>query len=300
MRRRPPIDTEMLRARLEMHVERLAGLIGPRHPGKPSTMEAAEAYVTLQFAEAGYDVERRAYDAGGVEVANIVAEIPGSARPDEIVVLGAHYDTVPETPGADDNASAVAVLLESARLLREVTPRRTVRFVAFPCEEPPYFYTSEMGSQVYAAGCRERNENVIGMLCLEMVGYYSREKGSQRAPELIPKWLAWLLPKTGDFLAAVGNMRSWRLALAFRRGFKRGTRTRLFTIALPEVINEIRLSDNAAFWDEGYRALMLTDTSFFRNPHYHLPSDTPDTLDYEIMTEVAKGVAGAVRHIARG
>ena len=95
-------------------------------------------------------------------------------------------------------------------------------------------------------------------------------------------------------------MRSWRLALAFRRGFKRGTRTRLFTIALPEVINEIRLSDNAAFWDEGYRALMLTDTSFFRNPHYHLPSDTPDTLDYEIMTEVAKGVAGAVRHIARG
>ena len=215
------------------------------------------------------------------------------------MILGAHYDTVPTTPGADDNASAVAVLLEVARQLKPLQPQRTVRFLAFPCEEPPHFAIGEMGSQVYARQCRERHERIVGMLCLEMVGFYCDEPGRQQVPEQIPRALRWVFPRRGDFLCAVGNLRSWRLVWAFRRGFKRAVGFPLFSIALPEAVHAIRLSDNSSFWDQGYPALMLTDTSFLRNPHYHLSSDTPDTLDYDRMAQVTLGVAGAVAHLAR-
>jgi hypothetical protein len=136
------------------------------------------------------------------------------------------------------------------------------------------------------------------MLCLEMVGYYTTEPGSQQIPPGIPRRLHWAMPKRGDFLAAVGNLSSKRLAWSFRRGFKQAVRFPLFSICLPESISEIRLSDNSSFWDQGYSALMLTDTSFLRNPHYHLSSDTPETLDYERMAQVTLGVVGGVRRIA--
>lgn len=285
---------------LRRHVERLAGLIGPRHVGRPRTLEAATTLIEREWQDAGYDVARHWYRASGVEVANLVAEIPGSDPAGGIVVLGAHYDTIPETPGADDNASAVAVLLEAARLLRPFTPRATIRFVAFPCEEPPHFHGDEMGSQVYARSCRERNEPIVGMLCLEMVGFYSKAAGSQQLPATIPRIFRPLFPRRGDFLAAVGNLRSWRLAWQFRRGFKKAISFPLFSIVLPELVREIRLSDNSSFWDQGYPALMLTDTSFLRNPHYHQGSDLPETLDYEAMAQVTLGVVGGVQHVAGG
>ncbi len=283
---------------LHRHVERLAGLIGPRHLSRPLTIAAAATLIERELSASGYAVERLPYRVDGHDVANLVAEIPGTNRKDEIVVLGAHYDTIECTPGADDNASAVAVLLETARLLRDLKPRRTVRFVAFPCEEAPYYHTDEMGSKVYARRCRARGERIVGMLCLEMVGFYSSEPGSQRVPPTIPRFLHWLFPRRGNFLAAVGNLRSWRLLWRFRRGFKRAVRFPLFTIGLPEIVNEIRRSDNSSFWDCGYPALMLTDTSFLRNPHYHEPTDTPETLDYERMARVTWGVAGGVVAVA--
>jgi Zn-dependent M28 family amino/carboxypeptidase len=225
---------------------------------------------------------------------NLIVERRGNSRPDEIVILGAHYDTVETTPGADDNASAVAVLIEAARLLRGRAAEKTIRFVAFSCEEPPHFYTGTMGSITYARRCRERNEKIVGMLCLEMVGYFRDEPGSQRVPPGIPKMFHAAFPSRGNFLAAVGNLHSWRLCWNFRRGFKRAVSFPLYSIVLPERINAIRLSDNSSFWDQGYPALMLTDTSFLRNPHYHQPTDTPETLDYERMAEVTMGVAGAM------
>ena len=285
-------------ANLTRHVDCLAGLIGPRPLSKFSTFSAAATYIERELGNAGHIASRHIYTIGETQVANIVAEIPGTRRSDEIVVLGAHYDTISTTPGADDNASAVAVLIETARLLREAKPKRTVRFVGFACEEPPHFHTGDMGSQAYARECRLRNEKVVGMLCLEMVGYYSTKPGSQKLPPGIPRWLHWAFPKRGDFLAAVGNMRSKQLAWKFRRGFKQAVRFPLFSICLPESISEIRLSDNSSFWDQGYPALMLTDTSFLRNPNYHLESDTADTLDYERMAKVTLGVAGAVRKLA--
>jgi Zn-dependent M28 family amino/carboxypeptidase len=283
---------------LVRHVDCLAGLIGPRHLGKPASLAAAAAYVERELAGAGYAPTRQTYSLGGQEVANIVAELAGGRRKEELVVLGAHYDTVWTTPGADDNASAVAVMLEAARLLRKLQPARTVRFVGFACEEKPYFHTGEMGSQVYARQCHVRGDKIVGMLCLEMVGYYSTEARGQRVPETIPRLLHWAFPKRGDFLAAVGNLRSLGLLWQFRRGFKRAVRFPLFSIALPEAVSEIRLSDNSSFWDQGYPALMLTDTSFLRNPHYHLPTDTPATLDYERMAKVTLGVVGGVGTVA--
>ena len=285
---------------LRRHVDCLAGLIGPRHLGKPASMAAAATYVERELTAAGHSPVRETYSINDQEVANIVAELPGGRRKEEIVVLGAHYDTVWTTPGADDNASAVAVMLEVARLLRNWQPARTVRFVGFACEEKPYFHTGEMGSQVYARKCRARGDKIVGMLCLEMVGYYSTEPRGQRVPATIPRLLHWAFPKRGDFLAAVGNLRSWWLSWQFRRGFKRAVRFPLFSIVLPEVVSEIRLSDNSSFWDQGYPALMLTDTSFLRNPHYHMASDTPETLDYERMAQVTLGVTGAVRKLAGG
>jgi Zn-dependent M28 family amino/carboxypeptidase len=292
-----PDDTP-LADRLWTHVDRLAGLIGPRHLGEPQRLEAAATLIERELTTLDYKVFRQTYPVGDQEAVNLIAELKGRRRVDEIIVLGAHYDTVPETPGADDNASAVAVMIEVARLLRASAPSRTVRFVAFSCEEPPHFYTSTMGSQVYARACRVNGERIVGMLCLEMVGYYTDAPGSQRPPEELPKIIHWALPRRGGFLAAVGNLRSWKLGFGFRRGFKRAVRFPLFSIALPERLNVIRLSDNSSFWDQGYPALMLTDTSFLRNPHYHQPSDLPDTLDYDCMAQVTYGVAGGVAYLS--
>jgi hypothetical protein len=292
----PKLKAE-LAVNLYRHVDRLAGLIGPRHLGRPKALAAAAAMIERELAGAGYAVERRPYRIGGQEVVNLVAEWPGVGRSPAIVILGAHYDTVETTPGADDNASAVAVMLEVARLMRSARPRRTIRFVAFPCEEPPYFHTGEMGSQVYARACRMANEQIAGMLCLEMVGYYTTT-GPQELPDLIPRALRFAFPRRADFLAAVGNLRSWRLLWQFSRGFRRAVRFPLFSIVLPEIVYQIRWSDHSSFWDHGYPALMITDTSFLRNPHYHLASDTPQTLDCERMAEVTLGVMGGVGRVA--
>jgi Zn-dependent M28 family amino/carboxypeptidase len=283
---------------LYRHVDRLAGLIGPRHVGKPQALAAAASLIENELGDMGYTVARQTYQASGQNVANLVAELPGDKRKDEIVILGAHYDTVSTTPGADDNASAVAVLLEVARMMHGRRLPRTVRFLAFACEEMPHFRTGEMGSQMYARQCRELGERIKGMLCLEMVGYFTSETGIQQIPPSIPKIFRPLFPQRGDFLAAVGNMRSVGLSWQFRRGFKQAVRFPLFSIALPEFFREIRLSDNSSFWDQGFPALMLTDTSFLRNPNYHLESDTPDTLDYKRMAEVVSGVTGGVCKVA--
>ncbi|MEW4563539.1 M28 family peptidase [Bremerella sp. JC770] len=284
------------REKLVQHVDRLAGLIGPRVLAKPESIAATTGYLRMTWEEMGYEVREETYESSDGPATNLMVEIPGRLT-DDVIVLGAHYDTVAATPGADDNASAVAVLLEASRCLKDCTPRRTIRFVSFACEEAPYMSLGSMGSQYHARQAKQRGE-WITMLCLEMVGYFRHERGTQKVPETIPKFLHGLFPKRGNFLAAVGNLNSWQLSWAFRRGFKKASRMSLFSICLPETIHEIRRSDNSSFWDQGYPALMLTDTSFLRNPNYHQPSDTPDTLDYDAMTEVTLGVVSALRKLA--
>lgn len=259
-------------------------------------MEATASYIEDQMRSFGFEVQSERYEAGGVPVRNLVAQC--SAHASSTVILGAHYDTVPTTPGADDNASAVAVLLETMRSLASTKTRHAMRFVAFACEEPPYFWTQEMGSQVHARGCRERGDRIAGMVCLEMLGYFAPEQ-DQLYPDAVPRLARTLLPSKSNFLVSVGSLQSLALIWRFRCGFKKATQLKLLSVGLPQVIPEIGLSDHRSFWQEGFPALMLTDTSYFRNPHYHKPSDTPDTLDYDSLTEVALGVAAGFLRVAK-
>src|SRR5262249_15468042 len=223
---------------------------------------------------------------------------PGQSAPSESSCLAPTTTPSPQLPAPTITHRPLPSSSKVARMLRNCRPKRTIRFVAFACEEPPHYFTHEMGSQVYSRQCRARGEQIVGMLCLEMVGYFVSAKGSQRVPDAIPRFLHWAFPRRGNFLAAVGNMPSWKLCWKFRRGFKFATRFPLFSICLPELVHDIRRSDNSSFWDQGYSALMLTDTSYLRNPHYHLASDTPDTLDYESMAGLTSGVAGALALLA--
>jgi len=291
-------ETTTLEDRLRRDVEHLSWTIGPRHLEQPEKLRAAQGYLEKELQKTGMNVMTEPYSVGAQRVANVIVEWTGSRRPKEIVLVGAHYDSVVGSPGADDNASAVAVLLELARQLSGRKFQRTVRFVFFTCEEAPHFHLGEMGSQIHARGCRERNESIRAMLCLEMLGFFTDAPQSQRLPPGIPTWLHGFFPTRGNFLAAVANPRSWWLLVTFRFGFKRACGFPLWTLVLPETIHDIRRSDHSSFWDRGYPALMLTDTSYLRNPHYHQPSDTSETLDYSRMAMLLPGLAGALTCLA--
>jgi len=271
---------------LREHVEQLAGTIGERHVGRPAALHAAERFIREAWTRLGYAVVRQAYDAHGVESANLAITIPGGEEPTAIVLAGAHYDTVPGSPGADDNASGIAALIELARTLRDERPAQTIRLVAFVNEEPPFFYFGEMGSRVYARAARARGDNIRIMLSLEMLGCYSETRGSQQYPPL----LRHFYPDRGNFVAFVSNLRSRGALRAAVRAFKAGTDFPVEHLASPAIVPGVSWSDQLSFWREGYRAIMVTDTAFYRNPHYHCPTDTPEKLDYGQMAEVVAGL----------
>jgi Zn-dependent M28 family amino/carboxypeptidase len=287
---------------LRQHLAVLCDEIGPRSMSQPQALERAARYVEEQFAASGYSVVPQEYTWRGGTFRNLVVELPGEKHPEEIVVIGAHYDTVPQTPGADDNASAVAALLELARLChdrfgRDLRPARTVRFVAFTLEEPPAFFTPHQGSRVYAQALRQRKERVVAMIALEMLGYYSDEPNSQHFP-LLP--LRWFYPTTGNFIGVIGNFRSLALTRQVAQAMQTGTDLPVEWLAAPPVIPGLALSDHASFWFHGYRAVMVTDTAFYRNPHYHRPTDRPETLDFERMAQCVPGLEEVVRELGQG
>jgi hypothetical protein len=276
-----------IRANLSAHLEYLSVRLGDRSIYYPDNLKAAEDYVLANFARLGYAPRRQSYTYMGVEVSNIVA---GEPAPGGYYILGAHLDTVAGTPGADDNASGVAVLLEAARLARGFKPPRPWTFIGFTCEEPPAFFTPYMGSRVYAKQARQRRDQILGMLCLEMVGYYRREPDSQELP-LSLRLLGY--PTTGDFIGLVSDWPSRALLKRLEAAIKSGSRLPAVALAVPlggHLLPEVRLSDHASFWDQGYPAVMLTDTAFLRNPHYHGPGDVMENLDLEAMTELVLGL----------
>ena len=283
-------DAEDLTTRLRAHVHYLAGELGERSPFRYGNLEQARLYIERVFAEAGYEIRNDTYEIAGRTFRNVVVEHPGRPTERNILVVGAHYDTVTGTPGADDNASGVAMLLEVARLLRNSACLLTVRLVAFTLEEPPYFRSTRMGSCVHARKCRERGDRIAGMISLEMVGYYDARDGSQCYP--FP-FLRWFFPRRADFVAVAGNFGSRRLVRQVARLLSQTKRIPVVSIALPFVPG-VSLSDNWSFGREGYPALMITDTAFFRNGNYHLPSDLPETLDYARMAALAKGLTHAI------
>jgi Zn-dependent M28 family amino/carboxypeptidase len=228
---------------------------------------------------------------------NLIAELKGTKKPQEIIVLGAHYDSVYDCPAANDNGSGVASLLELARLLSKFESDRTIRFVAFTNEEPPFFGTADWGAQQYAAVCHERAEKVIAMLSLETMGYYSDAAGSQTFPHDV---FGLVYPKQGDFIAFVSNMKSRRLLNRFTKLFRSATPFPCEKVAVPESIRGVAYSDHAAFWKYDYPALMITDTAFYRYPHYHTNEDTPEKVDYDSLARVVFGIAEVVKQISNG
>ena len=281
---------ESLIQNLRSHVSVLSSDIGSRSIHEEVNLRRAQEYIHGGFTGSGLDVMVQAYEASGVKTANLVAYHPDTDLTSPLLLLGAHYDTVIGTPGADDNASAVAVMLETARILTS-SALSGVLFTAFSTEEPPSFNTHDMGSRIFVQSIGHFLKVVRGALILEMVGYYRDEPGTQQIP-LVIKWMGF--PNTADFIAVVGNGRSRTLVKGVSSGIEgSGCGLPVENITIPGsgyLLPEARLSDNASFWDAGIPAVMITDTSFFFFFHYHTHRDRPETLNYEKMGQLVEGL----------
>jgi len=255
--------------------------LGERTLRRYENLQAAADYIRGKFASGGASVVDEEYVVDGRRVANIRAEIPGITSPEKIIVVGAHYDTIEDTPGADDNASGIAVLLELYRLLSPFRFKRTIRFVAFTLEEPPYFSGENMGSMVCARCAREREDLIELMVCLEMLGFAGR-----RYEQNVPfRDMAKNFPRKGDFLAVVSLPSSAPYAYAWKQVYNRYARKNIVDIVGPSSIPGINHSDHYSFNRHGYPAIMLTDTAFYRNKNYHTGEDTFDTINFKFLTE---------------
>ena len=281
--------------RLRETVSALAVGIGPRDlfNNNRARLRRSEAYISARFRAAGCALEYQEYSAAGVKVKNIVCVKPGASLPGEIVVVGAHYDTY-NNPGADDNASGVAGVIELAERAASAKYARTLKFIAFANEEPPFFMEEGMGSAVYAKAARTAGDDIKAALVLEMTGYFSEEKFSQRYPPLIGPFM----PPRGNFMAQISNFSSRGLARRVDAAFRGASRLPLRTVSLPSFVPGVDYSDHSSFWAQGYPAVMFTDTSFYRTPHYHKATDLPDTLNYEYMAAFLDGVKAAVDELA--
>ncbi len=280
-------------ANLEKHIDQLSGDIGERNLWRFEALQAAADHVFGTFRSYGYAPLTQEFSVGDKVVKNIEAVLPGAGQ-SSAVVVGAHYDTVPGSPGANDNATGVAAVLELARLLKPVEPRREIRLLAFVNEEQPFFATDGMGSWRYARRCAARGEMVSAMLSLETIGHYSDEPGSQHYP--FPFGLFY--PHRGNFIAFVGNLRSGLLVRKMVASFRRNARFPSEAVAAPGWMTGIGWSDHWAFWKAGYPAVMVTDTALFRYPEYHTAADTQEVVDAERLARVVHGLAAVVRELA--
>ncbi len=263
---------------LYKHVEYLSEKIGSRSVFEYDRLTAAKEYILSCLASMGYIPSVQDFSYQGRIFSNIILSIPGKSRAGDIVVFGAHYDTVIGTPGADDNASAVAILLEMCRHLRDYVPERTLRLVFFTLEEPPAFLSSCMGSRVYAQECSRQKENIQAMVSLEMLGYYSDQKGAQGFPFPL---MSLMYPSTPNFIAVVGNLSSRGIVKKVARSMRKTGTIPVETLTTFGFVPGVDFSDHKSFWKMGYHALMITDTAFYRNPNYHSDKDRIATLDFD-------------------
>jgi Zn-dependent M28 family amino/carboxypeptidase len=276
---------------LNEHVTHLAHHIGERHLWRGDSLARAADYIVSNLARCGYDPVRHSYKAYGQTVSNIIAEKRGQLP--ETLVIGAHYDTVPGSPGADDNASAVAGLLELARMMAKSACRLNLVFAAFVNEESPAFGSDYMGSMQYARFLRKGKRNIRFMISLEMIGYFRKDR-----PQRYPLGLMRsFYPKTADFIAVVGDFKSGRHVHWLARCIQRFGGLKTAALVAPRNFGGIDRSDQLAFWHHGFKAVMVTDTANFRNPHYHMETDTVDTLDFDMSARVVAGLFGALRHL---
>jgi hypothetical protein len=283
-----------LKSRLENGVRMLSETIGERNVQHLENLRRTESFLTQSLVASGYSVARQTYKTWDQEVANLEVERLGQKWPEQILIVGAHYDSFFGTVGANDNASGTAVLLAMADALSRKTLDRTVRFVFFVNEEPPHFQTEKMGSVVYAKRCKERDENIIGAIALDGVGYYSDEANSQHYP--FP--FSLMYPSTGNFVAVVGDTSSSALTNQVVQAFRKHTKFPSEGAAIPAFVQGAGWSDHWSFWQQGYQGVMITDTLPFRYAHYHKTTDTSDQLNYEKMARVTEGIVAVIEELA--
>lgn len=279
--------------RLKNHVVALSHEIGDRSVFKPHALNRAARYIANELDDLGFVVEHQVYTVNEKEVKNIIARKPGNKRPEEFIIVGAHYDTC-FNPGANDNASGVAGLLGLAKLLHETENARTIKFIAFVNEEPPFFKTENMGSLVYARRAREKGKNIKAAVILEMIGYYSGSVFSQR----YPPFLGPFYPNRANFIAVVGNSANKKLVKNVHSIFSKNSSLPAETIVLPDIVPGVDFSDHWSFWQHDYPAAMITDTAFYRYEHYHRPTDTFEKLNYDNIATVVEGLEEVIRELA--
>lgn len=291
----PPLteDQRRLAEELRAHVYYLAGTVGERNLSHHQELVAAAEYIRRILDGIGYEVRGQKYEVSRRICENLETEVRGTDKPEEIVLVGAHYDSVQGSPGANDNATGVAAMLALARTFVKARPSRTVRFVAFTNEEPPFFQSRHMGSRVYARRSREQDEKIVLMLSLETIGFYADEPGSQSYP--FPFNLFY--PSRADFIAFVSNMENAPWVRQLLTAFRRHARFPSEGGALWEWIPGVAWSDHWSFWKEGYPAVMITDTAPNRYPYYHTSADTPDKVDCSRMARVVSGLQRVIAEL---
>lgn len=284
-----------LEDRLRSRVRALCEDYFPRDAGHPEVLHRAAEHLMGEFASFGLPPRRQEWTAGDARYANIIAE--AGPLTDERIVVGAHYDTAGAQPGADDNASGVAGLCELARALAANPPPLRVELVAYCLEEAPHCRTPQMGSAVHAAALRAIGARVRLMMSLEMIGYFRDAPGSQRYP--LPG-MGLVYPRRGNFIGVVGVFGQSRGLRAVARTMRAATPLPVRSLIATRQVPGIERSDHMNYWNEGYDALMITDTAEFRNSNYHTANDSPETLDYHRLAQVVRGVEAAVRRLADG
>jgi Zn-dependent M28 family amino/carboxypeptidase len=292
----PALNSEQtqLRDNLRGHVETLAGTIGERNLHRYAALEAAARYISTLFESIGYPPNLQSFSVQGRTVSNIEVVKSGAAKPEEIIVVGAHYDSILGSPGANDNATGVAGVLELARILRPQQLSRSVHLVAFVNEEPPYSYTNAMGSRRYAERAASKGERITAMLSLETIGYYSDEDDSQHYP--FP--FRHFYPDKGNFIGFVGNLQSRKLVCRAITSFRSHAKFPSEGLAAPGWVTGVGWSDHWSFWKSGYPGIMVTDTALFRYPQYHSSADRPGIVVYDSFARVVHGLADVVRDLA--
>ena len=306
-------EQQQIKTQLARDVQMLADTIGQRNFMHPTGLEQAARYITQQFEQSGYAVQRQTYTAtapGGAKFrgyqydtiehtsSNLIAELRGTDKPDEILIVGAHYDTppLPGCRGANDNASGVAVLLALARGMAKTPASRTIRFVTFTNEEPPHFMTRHMGSLVHARASSREGQNVIAMISVDSVGCYRDTPNSQRQPA----GTGWFLPTTGNYINFVSTDLPRNSALVRKSldVFRNHSELPAAGAAVPLSIGAVGLSDHWSFWQVNIPAMQITDTGPFRYPHNHQPTDTPEKLDYPNLARLAEGLLPVLQTLA--
>ncbi|TAE58134.1 MAG: M28 family peptidase [Nostocales cyanobacterium] len=293
----PPLTPSEINLKklLQQDIQTLAVDIGVRNNNQYQKLNQAENFFINSFSQAGYKVQKQEYQIDNQSYYNIEVEKTGTTKPEEIIVVGGHYDTAYTSPGANDNGTGAAATLELARIFANKNTNRTIKFVAFTNEEPPFFWTENMGSLVYAKKLKQQGKNIVAMLSLETMGYFNEQPGSQEYP--YP--LNLIYPNQGNFISFIGDLKSSNLVKTAISSFRNHVKFPSQGTALPAYIPGVGWSDQWSFWQQGYQGIMITDTAPYRYKYYHTGDDTIDKIDFDKFTRVVNGLVSVISDLSQ-